>query len=526
MTQSRPPDCALALFALAAMVGLTAFLTHGVGLDRDVAYFLASARILLQGAELYVDYVSVNTLGPFLLGMASTSVSQQIGTPLDQTHKYLLILLSGGLLSLAVLMIAPAFSRSRIGLLVTAVGLAAVTLLTPTDFGRREFLLFLCVLPWGIAITLAHGGVRPARLVSIATGIGVGFALFLKPHFALVATALGLVDLWQSRGRIDQLTVETVVGAAVTVTLYAGFLLAYPRFLAEAVPMSLDTYGQLSPGPLFASLSFLTGEYGKPVALLLGGCIAIRLLDPLTPWFAHASRVILVFLLGATVLAVMQGFGWRYHAQPVRLGLHVSLVFVLAWGVTWAERKLSGARIRRAFGGLVVLGLALAVAVLMLRMATMPPRVPEPQRPLLEALRPPSAEDSVLFVSPNVNPHSALLSTIDVRYAGAGLHHWLIPVLARQIHCSDAPVAVSDARLQEIETWYRDIILRRFQEQPPVRVAVEVSDRLLFYCTKGFDQLAWLRKDPRFDAAWRAAGLVPDPDLVGVQRSFQIWRSP
>ena len=72
--------------------------------------------------------------------------------------------------------------------------------------------------------------------------------------------------------------------------------------------------------------------------------------------------------------------------------------------------------------------------------------------------------------------------------------------------------------------WFRDKIVRRFAAKPPVRVAVEISDRPIFFEHSGFDLLAWFREDPAFDSEWRKAGLEKAGDPIKWRdRVYQMY---
>lgn len=496
--------------AAAVLIALATALHAPVMIDHDVAYFVATGGRLADGRALYTDLIEFNTAAAPWLGWLSVSFARAAGTPPDLTHKALMLALAGaaGLLTVGMMRrLRPALAPAA--WIALAIGLPAVLMLGTGDLGRREHLLVAGILPCTVAVVLAGGGYPPAAGVALrlAAGALAGAALFLKPHFLAFGLVLGALDLLRSRGRPGRCLLETWTAGLVAAAFYAGFVAAHPVWLTEIVPFSLDTYGRYASDIATVAPRLLTGRFLATVAALL--LAAVLLLPPprqdraLAVWTIATA---LAMLAVGLAVALWQGLGFRYHRLPVDLFAVLAAVVLAAAAIDRLSRRpaAAGAALALALAAAGSLGLS---AIEEARANGLRARWLD--HPLVAALAPSRPGDPILVISPSVVVTSLTLPFIEARWAGSSLSHFPIPGLIEEAGLSGildpAPPEVVAAR----EAWFRDRILRAFVASPPVRVGVDVSERKVFFARPGFDLLAWLRRDPRFDAAWRAAGLRP-----------------
>ncbi len=509
------------VFAVALGVLVLAVVTiQPLKLDHDVSYYAAAGRIVAQGQEAYTHYIEANPPGPVLLGQASFLLSEQFGTPFDQTHKYLLLSVQFFALVVALSVLLPLLRTAGSAGWVLVIGLSLSMLLITPETGRREYLGSVAMVPWGLAALLAWNRLRPARPISLLAGALAGTALIVKPHFALIALAVGMFDLVRAGGRPWRLTIETWAALAVSMALYAWFLTTYPAYLSEIVPLARDTFSRLQPGPVSAAASLLDPRLLLALAALAAGLGIMLIMDRNGRWTHPAAGLAAGVGLAAAAMVAVQGFGLHYHRLPLNILVMLCLIGMIAWAIGQAA-----ARSPRRW---MLVPALLAAAVLTAERARHFPQTPHRttvmEHPLTRAMTPETPGAPVLMVSPSVAPAAQILPFLDVRWSGVSAVHWPIPALIRQNGqngISNPPTEEVRARL---ESWYRDRILARFEALPPVRVGIDVTPHLRWFARPGFDLLAWLRADPRFDAAWREAGLHPlgDPITYG-RRQMQVY---
>lgn len=491
------------LLAVLAVFGL-AILYHAPNkLDHDVSYFLAAAHLVNNGDRLYVDLIDVNTPASVFISQLSDWIAYALHAPLDQTHKAVLLAVAGAAIALSFAALRPLLHQPGLGRWCIAIGLPAAMLFATPAIGGREHLAVIGLMPWVLSVAMA-GRTTTNPALGITLGLAAGCAMLLKPHFVLFGVTIALVELVHVRGRIDRLSLATWTAGVVSIALYLGLLLFVPTYLSEMVPFTVETLGRYSSDRLQAVMS-LVGS-GKLIATLV---LIYALVRPASGARLFSLPVVVgvVFILTAIVIYIVQGFSFAYQLLPVKIALALCAVFILAQrlsGDTAGFSSLPGLKTARVLA-IVTFGLIMS----------WPPDVltPYPKRqdmleePLLAALTPPKKGDPILVISTAVDPTSEFLTYLDVDWSAPMIGFVPIPALIVQNGRSgiDNPPP-ADVR-EHWTTWFRDKIAQRFAAKPPVRVAVEISARPVFFQNAGFDLLAWFREDQAFDSAWRKARL-------------------
>ncbi|MDB5371184.1 MAG: hypothetical protein JWP20_2742 [Roseomonas sp.] len=301
-----------------AALGFVLFTLLRAPMKDDVAWLLWVARQWLKGQRLYIDIVEVNP--PLIVWISAIPVL--IGNAIGVSAKTVAVFLFAGSalwsswLSARLLHgVAPAFQRVP----VTFAVIACVMLLMPgVEFGQREHLLTIAVLPH-LAILLrgleGHGTGRGMKVgASIAAGLGVA----LKPRYLLCLAVVELLG-WVRRGFRLRLSPFVAFGVA---GLYAlSILFFYPSFIDRAVPLAVTLYGGTDTG-----LADLMLESWR----LLAGISVAALLTLLLPKDAPARTVMAVltgFAVAATLAMFLDGKNWFYHRIPATTAVVLALLY-------------------------------------------------------------------------------------------------------------------------------------------------------------------------------------------------------
>jgi hypothetical protein len=511
---------ALLLLAVLAVFGVAIAYHAPNKLDHDVSYFLAVSQLVNNGDQLYVDLIDFNTPAAVFIGQLSDWISNALHAPLDQTHKGVLLVVAAIGLALCFAVLFPLLRKLGLGRWCIAIGLPAAILFATPAIGGREHLAMIGLMPWVLS-TAMEDRARLSPILSIALGIAAGCAMLLKPHFVAFGLTIGLVELVRNRGRLDRLSLATWTAGIVSISLYLGLFLLVPTYLGEMFPFSSETFGRLSSDRLQAAASLVMS--GKPIATLVLIYILARPASGLR-FFSLPVVVAVVFIATAIAIYIFQGFSFPYQLLPVKIALAVCTVFLLA-------QRLSGKS--ASFSSLPGPRTALVLATVTFGLVmSWPPDVlaPYPKRqdmleePLLAALTPPRKGDAILVISTAVDPASEFLTYLDVEWSAPVITFFPIPALIRQNGRSGIDHPPPPNVREHWTEWFRDRAARRFAAKPPVRVAVEISDRQVFFEHSGFDLLAWLREDQAFDSAWQKAGLEKiGPPIEWNGRIYQMY---
>lgn len=508
------------LLAVLVVFGLAIAYHAPNKLDHDVSYFLAAAHLVNNGDRLYVDLIDINTPASVFISQLSDWIASALHAPLDQTHKAVLLAVAGAAIALSFAVLSPLLRQPGLGRWCIAIGLPAVMLFATPAIGGREHLAVIGLTPWVLSVAMAgRTTINPA--LGAVLGVVAGCAMLLKPHFVLFGVAIALVELVRVQGRIDKLSLATWTAGIVSIALYLGLLLFVPTYLSEMVPFTVETLGRYSSDRLQAVMS-LVGS-GKLIATLV---LIYALVRPASGarFFSLPVTVAVVFLLTAIAIYIAQGFSFAYQLLPVKMALALCAVFILARrlpGDVASFSSLPGPRTARVLA-IVTFGLIMS----------WPPDVitPYPKRqdmlgaPLLAALTPPHKGDPILIISTTVDPASEFLTYMDVQWSAPMIGFVPLPALIFQNGRSGIDNPPPKEVRERWTAWFRDKINQRFAAKPPVRVAVEISARPVFFQHAGFDMLAWFREDQAFDSAWREARLEKSGAPIEWEgRIYQVY---
>jgi hypothetical protein len=295
------------LTAAALLLPWLGLLQPGAGMCHDIAWFYYVARGVLHGGTLYRDYIEPNaplaslTLVPVVWLNAALHVAPAWGVRLYFTFVCSLVLLLCLPLLRALRLSGP---QQLWGLL----SLTAVCIFLPkANFGQREHLLFMLLIPYSLAAAAACRGAAPRVALGAVVGALAAMAVFIKPPFLLVPVLLELFVLVRMR-RLPWRRSEVWSFAAVMAAQIAVTAVFFPLYAATVVPWAVALYGGYDKP---VNVVAYTAVYG---ALALAGWFACK------PGENAALRtlrdVMMVAFVGALLAFVAQGKGWFYQAYP------------------------------------------------------------------------------------------------------------------------------------------------------------------------------------------------------------------
>ncbi|MCC6153091.1 MAG: hypothetical protein IT367_05000 [Candidatus Hydrogenedentes bacterium] len=194
------------------------------------------------------------------------------------------------------------------------------------DYGQREHLFAVMLLPWLLCRIARHNGARIPHAASLSIGIVTSPFFLQKPFFLAVVGAMELALLVRSRAFRALVSTEIIALIAWTLA-YALYLLSLPqdardelRFLISFLSQHYGAYD----GNFFDEENAYSHKWIAGVAL-----VAIAMLR----FYAPRMRAHVVALLAALVLCfaayVIQGKGWFYHQIPVRMAATALLAFLV-----------------------------------------------------------------------------------------------------------------------------------------------------------------------------------------------------
>ena len=236
-----------------------------------------------------------------------------------------------------------------------AVGLFAAPL---RDFGQREHLLLILVVPYLLLAGHRADGGEVSRGFAIAVGLLAAFGFALKPQSLLVPVVLEAMLLWRLRRPLFLFRPEVYAGTAAALAYLAAVALLTPDYLSTIVPFALEVYDA-------AYAKAWGAMFGESQRLLAALVLATLLLPALRDAMGRGpADAVLLSAIGFSVAFLLQRKGWTYQSYPAFALLVAAVPLILGHLAAVAEQNRGRARIRKAgLAGLVLMvGLLLADA--------------------------------------------------------------------------------------------------------------------------------------------------------------------
>jgi hypothetical protein len=332
------PWLAMILTVFAAAVVLRQLLPFNV----DVSWWLTVSERMLDGQRLYVDFLETNppmAVSVYLVGVA---LARAIHLRPEVATDGLIFLLIAASLTLSWRILQSSSLRGRASGAFAVWAAVLLTILPMYDFGQREHLALVAMLPaLGVFILRGYREPVPPAAVLIA-GVSAGITMNFKPYFAFAVGFCILTAAAQARNWRILFAPENWIAGGL-VAIYGIWIFAfYPEYFTLIYPLVRDVY-LLLKAPLLAILMT------SATALWIGAVMIVLALENQRRKPDLASLVMVAASLGFAISFFVQGKGWGYHAYPM-----VALALLAAgWAITVGDDARTVSRRLRAVAMLV-----------------------------------------------------------------------------------------------------------------------------------------------------------------------------
>jgi hypothetical protein len=325
-------------------VFLVAIMLRGVlPFNVDVSWWLTICERMLDGQRLYVDILETNPPMAGSVYMLGVVVARAIHMRPEVVTNGLIFLLIAASLALTWRALRLSSLRERAGGAAAIWAVVLLTVLPMYDFGQREHLALVAMLPALAVYILRANRERVAPWAILIAGLCAATTMSFKPYFVFAAGFCILAAAAQARDWRVLFAPENWIAAALVVIHALCIVAFYPEYFTLIYPLARDVY-------LLANLPLLVI---LPTSATMLWLLAIMVTLALQSRRQKADAATLVMMAGSLGFAVsffMQAKGWGYHAYPmVALGL-----LAAGWALAAGGDGQAGSRPLRAGAMLLV----------------------------------------------------------------------------------------------------------------------------------------------------------------------------
>lgn len=318
--------------SIAVVFAVSAWLQFGVHLNHDVAWVLHSAGWLIEGKTFGEDIVVANPPLIWYLSVPPAFASRWLNGREVATFRVYVYLVSALLLWLSWASLRPLRAQGQgttaAAVLITIAYCALIRV--GRDFGQREPLAMIMVLPYLFVVAGRLFRQTPPTWLAVTSGILAGLGFALKPYFLL--SPLVVEAVFASRGhsfrhlfRLESLS----LGAAVAI-YGASIFVATPEYAFTVVPLVRSVFWAFEADKSAVAFGLL------PYAGMFLLALALLPLSPRTirPYFIFLTAGGSGFIAGYLI----QSKGYSYHLFPVLLLATMLAVLVITAAFQMASR--------------------------------------------------------------------------------------------------------------------------------------------------------------------------------------------
>ena len=448
---------------VAAILVTAFFIQIPLVLNADLGCLLTLNEKILDGRRLGVDLFELNPPLSVYMYMPAAWLARLTGV----APELIVIILVIVEIACALVVMDRAAAAAKLEdreRTVSTWSLAFLLAILPgAVFGQREHIAVIALTPFVAITALRWRGLDPGRSVILA-GLGAGFAMSIKPFFALVVGLPIILGVVRQRSLRPLFTPETGIAAviviaygAVVVTVFSDYLSTYAPMVAEAyLPIRRDL-GSLLPLPIVvigASIVFL--RLLAPQEFKIGGRAM--------PWLAAS--------IGGAASFLIQGKGWSYTAFAL-------CMFAIAAPLLVCTRNLRASVVTGGVAAIVLIGLFLSY--------------PAPGFPPLQArVQALVKNPRLLAITDHTGLGQPLVRQIGGTWVGSSCGAQLLAAGAMLREGSAQPTEGVRTKLDGIIDFDRRHLLADVRNGRPNVILVDTYLLSSF----PFDWLAWAKSDP------------------------------
>ena len=460
--------------------------------NHDSVWLLVAAERMLDGGTYARDFSELNPPLAILIHTPAFLVRTILGLETYNAFIVLTLIYTGGGLALLRTVVAIGFpAAGDLQRWLTPIAALLLLLLPSYDFGQREHLIAIFVIPY-LAL---HATKLPRRASSrgltVVISAWVCLGLFLKPVFLLLPVLIALDRAIRQRSLRSFFSVDMITIGAMGLAYTAVVVIRFPDYFTFA-RYAVEFYGAYNND--FFSVALTAVLY-----VLVGVALAyfaVHVTDS-----PEESRMFALLTLAAGVAAgsvIIQQKGWSYHLLPISIFVGMSGLMI----AVIAGRRIRREATNRAFA-LVAKVAPVLIAALLLQSSLgdleQSSRQETRETELYSELATVAADKRLYVFSSGVRVGTPWVATIHANWASRFSSLWLLPGYVAAIDDG----TLSAARREQVAEDIRRSVEEDFERYRPEVVLV---DRREFQhgFKRPFEFLDFFLASERFAMIWKS----------------------
>ncbi len=484
---NKPQSLSLGFkLGLLFIFALSLYIQFHLYLNWDSTWLLEASSRLLAGGDYHTRFVDPNTPLIIYLGIIPVLMTKLTGLSIEWSMRlftYLIALASMALCSELLKILLPKDSNSRSLFLI---GLAlGFLVLTNTDFGQREHLMVMLILPYAVLRSSEElNGIRLKILVGLLAGIG--FAL--KPQFLIPFVIMELCRLRRVKKIKLLFTPDLITIIAIFFIYLAATIHFNPEYFSFTFPLTTIFYSRF-PHASTEALLYNSDAQVILITLVLSRVTTFPESKVLTTLQKNLIDLNLIFL----GLYLLQGLAWQYHLLP---SLVCSLLLlILNFQAFMQKNKFS------FLLSFVIVGIAMLLKITVVSTLNGIYNKTQPKSPINQIIAAVNELHPHYYMvwTTTVNPTPILMNYTTAKLASRFSGMWLVPAIHQQSLEPSNPKNESQLKWRK-KLLYKIVIDDILQFKPEV-ILVDVSDEKA-YLKGRFDYIEFFNEDPQFRKIW------------------------
>jgi hypothetical protein len=305
-------------FAVIAIIIASIYLQNNILLNWDISWLQHVSRRLWHGGKYYHDFFETNPPLILYLYLPPVFISDWLLLKITWVSKAYIFLLSLSSWLLCYHLTLNLFAKDlSLRLYFMLMLLIAFLILPSYEFGQREHLLVLLIIPYLLLSANRGQNSKISVRITLITAIMAGIGFSIKPYFLLALVANEILLICISRNYLQIMRLEIVVIVSIIISYALSIMWLQPEYLQLAVPFLLRNYYQgFGENFLILLLRVMVFNAGVGIAMyfifikdspykILGGVFATGVCAFLlayfiqqTVWYYHIlPAVVLSFLI-------------------------------------------------------------------------------------------------------------------------------------------------------------------------------------------------------------------------------------